>query len=45
MGIARARTFGPSKRGLDTLEVRVKDGVVAVKPARFEQGSSEKREL
>lgn len=39
------RTFGPAKRGLDTLEVQVKDGVVALRPARFEQGSDQKREL
>jgi len=36
---------GPAQRGLDPLEVRVESGEVSVRPARFKEGSQERREL
>ena len=36
---------GPSPRGMDTLEIREKDGLIAIKYVRFKQGIGEKESV
>jgi Rieske Fe-S protein len=44
-GLDGASQNGPSPRGMDRLEVQVRDNVVSLRYARFKQGTREQQEL